>query len=48
MVDAILDSWQCSDDALIVGDFVWSSLLLGDLSKSIECSDEKHEGMAIH
>jgi hypothetical protein len=33
MVNAVLDGWQCSDDALIVCDFVWSSLLLWNLSR---------------
>ena len=33
MVDAVLDGWQGCDDALIVCDFVWRSLLLWNLSR---------------
>ena len=32
---AVFDGGQCCNNTLIVGDFVWSSLLLGDLSSQL-------------
>jgi len=35
MIDTVFDSWQCCDDTLVVGDFVWGSFFLWNLFLSI-------------
>jgi hypothetical protein len=47
VIDAVLDGWQRSDNALVVCDLVGSSFLLGDLESS-QLSISGTEAMEIH
>ena len=44
MIDTVLDSWQCSNNTLVVGDFVWWNFFLRNLFVSIDSSEDEDQG----
>ena len=44
MVDAVLDSWQCCNNTLVIGNFVWCSFFLRNLFVSIDSNKDEDQG----